>query len=50
MKRKEEQIGKSWRARGDSATRDEVQTMLSRLPDHGIVVKFHFLLKYECLK
>ena len=24
-----------------SATRDEVQTMLSRLPDHGIVINFH---------
>ena len=30
-------------ARGGSATRDEVHTMLSRLPDHGIVINFHII-------
>ena len=28
-------------ARAGSATRDEVDTMLSRLPDHGIAINFH---------
>ena len=28
--------------RGGSATRDEVHTMLSRLPHHGIFINFHF--------
>ena len=35
-------FGKVLEARGGSgATRDEVHTMLSRLPDHGIVIIFH---------